>query len=647
MKSHGCSLDCFGCCKFNVNILNNEIKIEGDRSHPYTKGLICQKGLRHYDRLNDPDRIYTPRKKVNGKWIDISFIEAIDIISERLLDYKDNYDSSSVMHYSESGSGSILKGIEDIFFNFYGGITTTSGGTCWSAGSKAQSYDFGYNKSSFIDDILHSKNIIFWSKNPANSHIHALDRALLAKKRGAKLIVIDPIYTDTAKKADIFVQLKPNSDAALAMAITKIILQEKLHDTTFIEKNIIGFDEYKSYLDTLDIDVLCSECGVAVDTVRLISNLYAKDKYSSIHLGYGLQRYESGGNSVRAIDALASITGSIGKQGGGVHYSNKVYPRLLNLDPYNSSSFALNSRELPLSTFDDFSRNIKAIFVTKANPLNQWPNLNSFKEAFKNIEFKVCIDMFMTDTAKECDLFIPCTNTLETEDLLYSSMSNPYIIYSEKCIEPKNILMDEYYFFMKLAKKMNIANYPYVNKRDYLQKIVAPLNKFGVNLDAVRDGYITMQEGPIAWEDLKFETPSGKIEIYSQLAKSDGLSPMPVYTSCASEEGTLRLLTTHPKHSLMSQDFKDAKDIATAYISPNTAKANNVCAGDIIKLKSSHGEIKVRAFIDDKLLDNLVSMNIGWWEKSNNPNYLTPNTASDMGGQICYYDCFVTVADEV
>ena len=303
-----------------------------------------------------------------------------------------------------------------------------------------------------------------------------------AKEKGAKIIVIDPICTDTTNIANMHIKINPSTDGALAMAMTKIIIEESLHDVDFIKENVVGFEEYKAYLDTLSMKYLCDECGVDIDTIREITYIYAKEKYSTIYIGYGVQRYKNGGNSIRAIDALAAITGSIGKKGGGVNYSNKVYPKVLNLDPYNSYKQAVKERYFDLNNFPNYSKdNIKSIFISKANPLNQWPNLNEFTKAFKSIEFKVCIDMFMTDTAKHCDLFIPCTNTLESEDLLYTSMSNPYIIYNEKCVEPKHKLMDEYYFFMELARKMGMEEYPYVSKKEYLSEIIKPLEREGNN----------------------------------------------------------------------------------------------------------------------------------------------------------------------
>lgn len=640
IKSHGCTLDCFGCCKFNVQIKDdNIVTIEGDKNHPYTKGLICEKGRNHLKRLKDKDRIYVPMKKKDGKWLNISFEEAIGIISNKLK----KCPSNSVMHYSESGSGSILKGIEDIFFNFYGGITKADGGTCWSAGSKAQEYDFGYNKSNCIDDILNSKNIILWSKNPANSHIQLLSRIKSAKEKGAKIIVIDPIYTDTAKIADIYIRINPATDAALAMAMSKIILEESFEDKEFIKENVVGFEKYKNYLGTLDINYLCEECGVSIDKVKEITHIYAKQKYSSIYLGYGVQRYKNGGNSVRAIDALAAITGSIGKKGGGVNYNNKVYPDILNLDPYNSYKYSINERCFNLNEFHDFVKdNIKAIFISKSNPLNQWPNLNKFTDAFKSIEFKVCIDMFFTDTAKHCDLFIPCTNTLESEDLLYSSMNNPYIIYNEKCVEPKHKLMDEYYFFMELARKMDMKHYPYVSKEEYLSEIIKPLKNKGITLEKIKNEYVNIQESSIAWEDLIFKTPSKKIEIYSESAKKDNVSPMPIYIN---NEGSrkYRLLTTHPKKSLMSQSFKNVNTMSIANISEITAREYNLTNGDIINLKSHNGEIDVQVNINNKLSDKVIHMEIGWWEKSSNPNMLTESAFSDMGKQVAYNDTFVEI----
>jgi anaerobic selenocysteine-containing dehydrogenase len=646
--SHGCTLDCWDCCKFNVYVENeNVIKIEGDKNHPYTKGFICIKGKKHMERLNHKDRIYKPLLKMDGKWEEISFEYAIKLLASKLGAYKEKYGSQSVLHYYESGSGSILKGIQDIFFNFYGGITRSKGSTCWGAGIQAQRYDFGDVKSHSLEDMLNSKNIFVWGRNPSNTCLHTMQMIKKAKSNGVNIIVIDPIYTDSAKISDKYIRINPSTDGALAMAMTKIIIEEKLYDEDFINRYVLGFDEYKSYLDTLDIMYLSNECGVEIDTIKDMAHIYSKDKYNTIYLGYGFQKYKNGGNTIRAIDALCAITGQIGKPGGGVNYANRVYPDVLNLDPYNSSQYE-NNRYFNVHNFANFINKkketpVKLIMVSKANPLNQWPNLNEAIDAFKDIEFKVCIDMFMTDTAKHCDLFIPCTNTLETEDIIYSSMGSPYIIYNEKAVEPRYNLMDEYYFFMELAKEMKIKDYPYVSKEEYLNKVIEPLKNIdsSITLEKIKTNNITIHN-EIAWGNLKFKTPSEKYEIYSNKAKEDNQSPIPIYTS-SKEDNKIRLITTHPRNSLFSQHFLDVEGNSKASINKEMANIYNIENGEIVILKSQYGEVEVELYINDNIPNDIIHMYIGWWHKHGNPNFVTYNGSSDMGGQVTYNESFVDI----
>ena len=192
--SHGCTLDCFDCCKFNVYKEGSEIlKIEGDKDHPFTKGLICKKGIAHLKRLNHKDRIYTPLLKNNGVWKEISFEDALEIMKEKLESTKEKYSSKSILYYSQYGSGGILKGIEDIFFNFYGGVSKATGGPCWSAGMRAQKYDFGDSVSNSLEDMINSKNIFLWGKNPANTTIHTMAILNKAKKKKIKTNKYDEI----------------------------------------------------------------------------------------------------------------------------------------------------------------------------------------------------------------------------------------------------------------------------------------------------------------------------------------------------------------------------------------------------------------------------------------------------------------------
>lgn len=650
--SHGCTLDCFDACKFNVYVEDGKVlKIEGDKNHAYTKGFICKKGKAHIDRLNHKDRIYAPLLKINGKWHEVSFKKAIEIISDKLKYYKEKYSTRSIMYYEQYGSGSVLKSIGEIFFNFYGGVSVQKGGPCWSAGIKAQKYDFGDIRSHSIDDILNSKNIFVWGKNPSYTTIHTMQMINKAKKNGSKLIVIDPIFTSTAKMADKYIRINPGTDGALALAMAKIIVNENLHDLDFINSYVLGFEEFRTYIDTLDLEYLISECGVEKTEIRELVKLYA-EKYSTIYIGYGMQKYKNGGNTIRLIDALGAITGQIGFSGGGVNYANMVYPNVLNLDPYNSKKYA-NNREFYVSKISEFINNsldektdetpIKMAIITKSNLLNQLPNLSELEKSMSKVEFKVCFDMFMTDTAKVCDLFIPCTNTLESEDIIFSSMTNPYIIYNEKAVEPENKLMDEYYFFRELATKMQLNEYPKVSKFEYLTKVVQPLKQYDlyIDLEKIKNDYVTIHN-PIAWEDKKFETSSGKFELYSMQAQIDCLSGIPIYRS-SKKENKFRLLTNHAKDAIASQHFMDKKGISQAYINGKMAIKLNIDNNEVVSLKSKNTIINVEMNIDNSVSDYIVKMYAGWWKKHGNPNLITDSGISDMGGQVTYNETFVDI----
>lgn len=662
--SHGCTLDCADCCKFNVYIDKNEVvKIEGDEGHPYTKGFICKKGLAHLKRVNHEKRLYNPLLKVNGEWKEISFKEAIDIMAKRLKDYKNEFGSRSILYYEQYGNGSLLKSIGEKFFNFYGGVSLAKGGPCWSAGIAAQKLDFGDSKSHSLEDIMNSNNIFVWGKNPANTTIHTMQMIRKAKANGSKIIVIDPIETATATLSDKYIRIKPNGDLALALAIGKVIIENEFFDEKYIKSYVNGFEEYKEYVLYLNIEELSLECGVEINEINELVRLYC-EKYSTILLGFGMQKYKNGGITIRAIDALGAITGQIGFSGGGVNYANKVYPKILNSDPYNSEKAASNryfytsginefiekcslgktyyKNDIFICNKDkesDYDLNIpiKMAVITKSNLVNQLPNVNKLKKSLSKIDFKVCFDMFMTDTAKVCDLIIPTSSQLESEDLLFSSMMNPYLIYNEKLIEPREKLMDEYYFFMELAKEMNLNDYPYVEKTDYLEKVIEPLKHINsnINLGFIKSNYLTLHKN-IAWEDKKFMTKSRKFEIIR-------LYDLNNKVKCSENKAKIRLLTNHGRDSLSSQHFIDEEGMSIAYINENMSKSLDIDNDEIVYLKSENGQIKVRIKIDSSISDKVVMMFVGWWEKHGNPNVLTNSGISDIGGQITYNETFVDI----
>ncbi|MDU4659264.1 MAG: molybdopterin-dependent oxidoreductase, partial [Clostridium butyricum] len=551
----------------------------------------------------------------------------------------EEYGAQSILYYEQYGSGSLLKSIGDIFFNFFGGCSKQKGGPCWSAGIAAQKQNFGDVRSHCLEDMINSRTIIVWGKNPANTTIHTMQMIKKAKQNGSYIIVIDPIKTETAKLADYYVQVNPGGDGALALAIGKKIIEENRFDAEYVAEHVNGFQAYKNYVENLDMNTLCKRAGVNEDVINFITEKYT-ELYSTILLGYGLQKYSHGGNTISLIDTLAAITGQIGKSGGGVNYANKVYTSILNTDPYHSENYADN-RIFYVSKMSSFIKenNIKMAIITKSNLLNQLPDLNSLEESLKSIDFKVCIDQFLTDTVQICDLFIPATTVLESEDLIFSSMTNPYITYIEKAVEPKNSLMDEYYFFMKLAEELNIQHYPRVSKKEYLTNVIEPLKEIvpQISLEYIRDNYITIHES-IPWMDKNFMTQSGKFEIFFN---EEILKEMLEKGNDKNHKNCFRILTTHGRESLFSQHYMDKDEKAEAYINMKMAEKCGFKSGDCVYIESQKGRIKVKLIVDDGISDNVVMMYAGWWKKQGNPNWIMESGISDIGGQVTYNDNFV------
>ncbi len=641
-----CTLDCYDLCSYIATNQNNKVvSIKPDKNHPYTKGFMCQKGIKHLDRLYHKDRITEPLLKINGVFEKISFEEALDIFTKKLMFYKKKYKSTSILRYSESGDSSVMKNIAwEHFFNYLGGITTPQGSTCWAAGMEAQHCDFGSCLCHSLEDLLNSKSVVLWGRNPANTSVHLYKAVLDAQKNGAKVITIDPITTDTAKKSDYHIKINPGSDDALAVGIIKKLIDKERLDLEYIKTNAYKSEEFINYIKEIDMSEIYLRTKVSESDMDFLSDLYYESPCAT-YIGYGMQRYDNGGNSVRLIDALCFLSKNIGIPGAGVNYANRIYPLVLDLDPFDSAKNIKNERTFFVNDFTEFVNSqidepIKMAIVTTSNPMAQFADVLKAQQAFKDIEFTVTFDMFMTDTAIISDLVIPCTNTLESEDLIYSSMNSPYLNYNPKVVNPINNLMDEFEF-IKAASRLLDIEFPDIIKEDYIKAVIKPLAKYGIDFDSLKNEYITLQSSSVPYRDMIFSTPSKKFEFYSERAKRWGY-PMPVLSKkIISKDYPYRLITPHPKNTLFTQHLLDYDDLPIIYISRSLAKEKRLNNGDIVIVKNEKANFE--AEVEVKGDDEVVYIYSGYHLKHGNPNILTSSKRSDLGGQVSYYETFVEI----
>ncbi|MDI6601837.1 MAG: molybdopterin-dependent oxidoreductase [Thermoanaerobacteraceae bacterium] len=630
-----CPLDCFDGCSFKVSVENGIVKrIDGDKNHPFTGGFICSKGRGLANKIYGPYRLQYPLLKRNGEFKRITWDEAYDIIVEKLDYIKRNYSTLSVAHYYESGSGGLLRNLDNRFFNLYGGVSECSGSLCWGAGNRAQTLDFGIPLSHKPEDMLNSRLIVLWGRNPVFTNIHLVPYIEKARKAVAKVVLIDPLRTASAKLADYYYSIRPGSDASLALGLSRMAIERGKEDKDFIGTHTRGYDAFVEGLERYNTEKVLNDTGLSNAELNELANMLIGHRPSTCYIGYGMQRHINGGYAVRAIDALWAVLGNIGVEGGGVNYSHRLMSRFVGEDEFYANGRAANKREFlrgEMAVFlEEADPPIKALFVTKANPLRQVPDTNRLVKAMNGIDFKVTLDVFMTDTCRASDMVLPVTSFLEEEDIIYTTMSRTYLNYAEKVIDRIGEARPEWEIFADIAERMGIEGFPHLTSEEWLKIALKPLEEYGITLDKIKHGYIEPPGSPdIPWQD-SFMTESGKFEF---------LNPE-VYKGEWDEKGySYYLITPHPKDSLHSQGYLDIYGLPSVYINVGEAKRLGLKAGDKIIVSSPYGEISGLARPTDTVPSDVVMI----YEGQYGINKLTPIATADLGGQAAIYDVKVNI----
>ncbi len=653
-----CPLDCFAHCGLVASVEDGRVvKLHGDREHPLTRGITCSKAKKLLHRQYSPDRILYPMIKKKGSWKSIDWEEAYGIISSKLLSIREKYGPTSVLYHHGGGSEGLLHKLEMRFFNAFGGCTVPAGSTCWGSGYQAQLYDFGAVRAHSWDDLINSRTIVLWGRDPATTHIHLLPHLREARRRGAEIVVINPIRVPSAKQADRYVAPRPGTDGALALAMAGEIIRKELYDRNFTGKYTHGFAEFRELAVKCTPEWAEKITDIPAGEIVTLAKMIASQKPAAIVLGYGMQRYSNSGQAVRAIDALAAITGNIGIAGGGVNYANQYWKNFFgDIEGKNMES---EIREMPWPTLAESllracAPPVKAIVVTRSNPLTQLADTNLLTEAFRRSEFTLVADFFLTDTAEAADMLLPCTTFLEEEDLFCSSW-NPYLNYAARAVEPEGEAKPDWLIFSELAGVMGLPGFPALTAGEWMEKLLEPVEKYGFTLENLRQGPVKNPfSRDIPWDTGHFATPSGKYELYSTLAEKDGASPLPVYVPPESfkiagleEAFPLHFITSHHRDCLHSQFYNlsaRGQELPEVEIHPDAAALRNISEGDLVLITSPRGAMKAVASLMEGLRRDVVQVYSGSWMKlGGGVNQLTRGIIPDMGLGTPYYDCMVEV----
>ncbi|MCM2254221.1 MAG: molybdopterin-dependent oxidoreductase [Vicinamibacteria bacterium] len=648
------------------------VRIEGVPENRATPEGPCLKGLAYVERAHSPQRIVEPlRRQPDGSFAPTSWDEAIETIAVQLERLRTAHGPQTVLYYTGSGTKGLLNGCGMAFWRLFGGCTTTYGDLCWPAGLEATRLTLGANTHNAPWDLERARLIVLWGKNAAETNVHQMPHVDRAQAAGARVVVIDPRRTETAERADLLAQLRPGTDGALALGLGHLLVRDGHVDQAFIERHVKGFAEYASAVGEWTPERVAAITELPVATIEALAQLLGTVKPMTIVPGFGMQRFTNSGQSMRAMLALCAITGNLGRPGAGWMYANlqtQVFSPVKDpIDCYPpkpadgivrvSLSTARLGRDM-LATADP---PLTFAWVERGNPIPQNPETTKVIEGFRRLEFRVVVEEFLTDTAREADVVLPAKNLFEQTDVI-GAYWHPYLQLRPKVLEPPPGVKPETEIYRALGHRLGLddgelaAALPGPSEasiEDWLSAKLAPL---GISLDQLRAGPVLSPEfEEVAFAGDRFPTPSGQVELWSDEARARwGVPELPSWQEPGErpERGgrfPLHILTPNTKNRIHSQfgNLDTIRRMAPApfvAIHPVDARARAVREGDLVRVFNDRGELRLPVRFDHGLKPGCVAITNGFWlTEGAAVNLLSQGRETDMGHGAAFHDNAVQV----
>ena len=700
-----CSHDCPDSCGVLVTVdetTGRAVKMQGDPSHPVTRGFLCGKVAKYLDRVYSPDRLLYPMRRkagvpkgpagygsVRGREAEaferISWDEALDQVAAKLTKIATEFGPESVLPYSYAGTiGQLGYGSMDRRFFHRLGASQLDRTICSTAGGMALKSVYGVRLGTTPQDFANAGMIIAWGANVHGNNVHLWPFIEEARRKGAKLVVIDPYRTRTAALADEHLAINPGTDTALALGMMHVILSMGLEDREYVARCTTGFDELKAYVlrPEHSPEKVAASTGISPQAIVRLARTYATAGRvgtkgpAAIRLNYGIQRSENGGTAVRAVSMLPLLTGAWKYKGGGLQLSTSGafpfnedalrMPELMKLSPLGRDSRIVNMSQLGQALTSLGSKAgdgppVKALFVYNSNPAAIAPNQNDvLRGMLREDLFTVVHEQFFTDTADYADVLLPAPTFLEVKDV-QGAYGHLFAQVSERAIAPLGEAKSNVALFGELGRRMGFGEACFDDREDALidQALKTDHPWFaGITRERLeREGHVALQL-PVdtAGEVLPFstaewfETPSGRGE----------LVPAPVFTAPSESrahaaEGAYPLeFLPRKADNYMNSTFAnipshqrmESRTAGVLEMHRTDAAARAIVTGDEVEVFNSRGSIPLKALVNAQVSVGVVSARLDWNKLSaggGNVNALTSETLTDIGGGPTFYSTLVEV----
>ena len=633
-----CNRDCPDACGIVATLSDGVVvKLEGDREHPVTKGFLCYRTSHFPELAASSARIGQPMVRRNNQLEPASWEAALGLIARKLIEVRAESGPEAIFHYRSGGSLGILKHLTDLFFDQFGPCTTKIGDICSGAGEAAQLLDFGVSDSNDLFDLLNSKHIVLWGKNPKVSNVHLVPVLNDARKQGAEVVSIDPLQYKSSNLADCSIQLRPGGDYELAMAVARV-----LFDTGRVAAKAgefcDNFDEYRALVHRHDVADWARQCDVSETDVRQLADRFAAGP-TAILVGWGMQRRQRGGAIVRALDALCAISGNLFCPGGGVSF---YFARRKAFQAFGPTVTPPRTIREPLLGRDLLDNPVRVMWVTAGNPVSMLPDSNLVAEAIDATEFVVVVDCLMTDTVRRADVVLPIPTLLEDSDLL-GAYGHHWIAESRPVVAAPPGVRHEVRIFQDLARRVGLHSYPQESIDQLKRQALSMMAGQGAGLDSLRrDGAIRSPlANPVLFGAGRVLTSNGRVQLLTE-QPADVQVEAPPAADGASEP--LWLFSNSTEKSQGSQ-WAGRGLVERSWIVVHPDALPNVAAGAVVRVTSATGEIEAELRHDpEQRRDVAIMPKGGQFDRGHSANVLIAARATDVGLGAAYLDCLVRVA---
>ncbi len=649
-----CPRDCYDGCGILVSRVGGVIRhVRGDPQHRISRGKLCRKCSIGYNGvfLDPTARLTTPLERVgvkgDGRWRELSWEDALQRVASELLRIADGPGAQTVLNSHYTGTLSLIaSSFPQRFFGRYGATEVDPDTVCNKAGHVALDLLYGASEVGFDPrTIADSRCVIVWGANPSACGPHQQEHWLSGSP--GPVVVIDPIRTDSAIAADLHVQLRPGSDAALAFAMMHVAQRDGLIDGAFIARHTVGWDELRPIVEATDVSWAAAETGVPAELIERVARLYAQGP-SLLWLGQGLQRQPLGGNVFRAVASLPAVTGNLARPGAGFCYMNGGARVGVDHDDLAGAAIANRDPPEPISQMDlaawlEDPTRTSGLITWQINIAQSSPEQARLRRALCREDlFHVAIDLFATDTTDLADIVLPAASFLEFDDVVA-----PYfdiaISAQQKVVDPPGVALPNQEIFRRLARAMGYAERElYEPDGAILERILAGSGTGETFASLAAKG--TVEPHPevlVQFADGVFDTPSGRIELASERAVELGAPRVAQpWVDARPAPGMLRLLSPASPWLMNGSFGNDPKIVrrlgpSTVEVHPADAAACGVVDGGEVELVNDTGRLRARASVSPRVPRGVCLMAKGRWprleEARANVNVMNGGARSDLG----------------